>query len=268
MTATTAHRVGWAVRDGWTITRRDLAHWARQPGPVIVNLLFPVLMVLMFGYLFGGAIEVPGGGDYREFLMPGMFAMTVLFGLEATMIAVTTDVARGVTDRFRSMPMAPSAVVSGRSGADMINGAAGLAVMIVCGLLVGWRWHDGIGPALLAVALLLLLRFALIWVGVYLGLLVKGPESVVAVQILVWPFGFLSNMFVAPGTMPGWLGTLAEWNPLSSTVSAARELFGNPGWGGESWIAQHALLMALAWPALLLVIFVPLSVRRYRRLSR
>jgi ABC-2 type transport system permease protein len=115
----------------------------------------------------------------------------------------------------------------------------------------------------------LLLRFALVWVGVYLGLLAKNPEAVVAVQILVWPLGFLSNAFVATATMPGWLGTIAEWNPLSATVSATRELFGNPGVGVDtSWIAQHWLAMAIVWPLAILAIFFPLSVRRYQRLSR
>ncbi|HEX2033021.1 MAG TPA: ABC transporter permease [Chloroflexota bacterium] len=257
----------WAVVDGWTITQRDLIHWARQPTQVVVSLLFPVLMVLMFGFLFGGGMSVPGGGSYREFLLPGMFAMTVAFGLEATFAAVTTDAARGVTDRFRTLPMAPSAVVVGRAVADMLNSALGLAVMIACGLAVGWGWRNGLGPALLAVGLLLLLRFALLWLGIYLALLLKQPEALAALQILVWPVGFLSNAFVAPATMPGWLGTIAEWNPLSSTVSATRQLFGNPGWGGDSWIAQHALLMAVLWPLLLIAVFFPLAVRRYQRLG-
>jgi ABC-2 type transport system permease protein len=256
----------WAVVDGWTVTRRDLLHWVRQPGPVIVGLLFPVLMALMFGYLFGGAMDVPG--NYREFLIPGMFTMTMAFGLEGTMLAVNTDAAKGVTDRFRSMPMAPSAVVVGRSGADMLNSVAGLAVMVCCGFLVGWRIHDGVGAALAALGLLLLLRFALLWMGIYLGLVIKNPESVAAVQILVWPVLFLANTFVAPGTMPGWLGTIAEWNPLSATAAAARELFGNPTWGADSWVAQHAVLMAVVWPLVLIAIFFPLSVRRYQNLSR
>lgn len=261
-------RLRWAIVDAWTITQRDLAHWVRQPTQVVVGLLFPVMTVLMFGYLFGGGMSVPGGGNYREFLMPGMFAMAMVFGLETTFAAVATDAAKGVTDRFRSLPMAPSAVVVGRSVADMLYSLVGLAVLIACGMLVGWRWRGGIGEALLAIGLLLGLRFALLWVGIFLGLVTKGPESVVAVQILVWPLGFLSNAFVAPATMPGWLGAVADWNPLSATVSASRELFGNPGWGGESWIAQHAVLMAVVWPLLILAIFLPLSVRRYRRLSR
>jgi ABC transporter DrrB family efflux protein len=261
-------RLRWAVADTWTVTRRDLIHWVRQPFGFIVTLLFPVMMVLMFGYLFGGAISVPGGGDYREFLMPGMFAMTMAFGLEGTMMAVSTDAARGVTDRFRSMPIAPTAVVGGRSVADMLNSMLGLVVMIFCGLLVGWRWHGGLGEALLAVGLLLGLRFALLWVGIFLGLVVKSPEAVVTVQILVWPVLFLSNTFVSPDTMPGWLGAISEWNPLSATVAATRELFGNPGWGGESWISQNAPLMAIVWPLAIFAIFFPLSVWRYRRLSR
>jgi ABC-2 type transport system permease protein len=261
-------RLRWAVADAWTVTGRDLLHWARQPAPMVVNLLFPVLMVVMFGYLFGGAISVPGGGSYREFLLPGLFTLTMAFGIEATMVAVTTDAARGVTDRFRSMPMAPSAVVAGRSLADMLNSGLGLAVMLACGVLVGWRWHGSLGAAALAVGLLLLLRFALLWVGIYLGLAAKSPEAVAAVQILVWPLAFLSNALVATATMPGWLGVVADWNPLSATAAATRELFGNPGWGGDTWVAEHALAMAVVWPLVLLAVFVPLSVRRYQRLGR
>jgi ABC transporter DrrB family efflux protein len=263
-----AQRAYWAVADAVTVTGRDLVHWVRQPYVLVFGLLFPVLLVVMFGYLLGGQMELASGGEYMDFLIPGMLALTVVFGIESTMLAVTTDVARGVTDRFRSMPMAPSAVVAGRAGADMLHAAVGLAVMISFGLLVGWRWNEGPLRALAAVGLLLLLRFAVVWLGVYLGLVAKNPQAVAAVQVLVWPLGFLSNAFVAPSTMPGWLGTVSEWNPMSATVSAARELFGNPGWGGESWVAQHSILMAVVWPLVLLAIFAPLSVRRYHRLRR
>ncbi|GIH26256.1 transport permease protein [Acrocarpospora phusangensis] len=257
----------WALADGWTITRRDLRHWANQPGQIIVGLLFPVLIVLMFGYLFGGGMTVPGGGDYREFLMPGMFALTMVFGLETTFAAVSTDAARGVTDRFRSLPMASSAVVTGRAAADLLNSVLGLAVLIGCGLAVGWRAQDGPGRAALAIGLLLLLRFALLWLGIWLGLVAGSPDLLVAVQILVWPIGFLSSALVSPATMPGWLGAIAEWNPLSATATAARELFGNPGWGGDSWAAQHAIAMAVAWPVLIVAVFFPLSIRAFRRLG-
>ncbi|WP_051712756.1 ABC transporter permease [Spirillospora albida] len=260
--------VRWTVIDGWTLTRRALAHWARRPGEMVAGLLFPVMVVVMMGYLFGGQMDVPGGGDYREFIMPGMFAMTMVFGIEATFAAVAGDAAKGVTDRFRSMPMAPSAVVVGRAAADLLYSVAGLAVMVVCGLAMGWRWHDGVPAALAAFGLLLLLRFALVWPGIYLALLAKGPESLVAVQILVWPVVFLSSALVAPGTMPGWLGAVAEWNPMSATVTACRDLFGDPTVTGTSWAAGHGLLMALAWPLAITAVFLPLSVRRYRDRGR
>lgn len=261
-------RFGWALMDAWTITRRDLQHWRLQPGPVILGWFFPIMIVLMFGLLFGGAIRVPAGVSYFEFLMPGMFATTMLFGLEATMIAVTTDAAKGVTDRFRSLPISASAVVLGRCVADMLNSIVGLTIMIIAGLLLGWRWHGGLDSAIAAIGLLLLLRLALLWMGIYMGLRARGPESVTSVQILVWPISFLSNVFVDPATMPAWLGTIAQWNPLSATTTAIRELFMNPGWHGDSWLAQNAVLLAIVWPALLIAIFLPLSVRAYRRLSR
>jgi ABC-2 type transport system permease protein len=263
-----ASRFGWALADAWTITRRDLQHWRLQPAPVIIGWVFPIMIVLMFGALFGGAINVPQGGSYFDFLMPGMFTVTMLFGLETTIVAVTTDAGKGVTDRFRSMPMSSAAVVLGRCIADMLNSMVGLAIMLIAGVLLGWRWHGSLGAALMAVGLLLLLRFALLWVGIYLGLKAKGPESVTSVQILVWPVSFLSNVFVDPSTMPVWLGTIAQWNPLSATTSAIRQLFMNPGWQGGTWIADNAVLMAIVWPLLCIAIFLPLSVRQYRRLNR
>ena len=257
----------WAVTDGWTVLLRGLTHWVREPGALLLTLFFPVLMMLMFGYLLGGAMAVPGG-EYFEFLMPGMFALAMVFGLESTTIGVATDAARGITDRFRSMPMAPSAVVVGRSAADMLNSAVGLAVLVAGGLLVGWRAHGTAVEFVAAIGLLLLLRFAFLWTGVFLGLVIGKPENAVAVQILVWPFAFVSNTFAAPDTMPGWIGTIADWNPMSATAAACRDLFGNPGWGGTSWAAEHALPLAIAWPVLLVAVFFPLSVHRYQRLRK
>jgi ABC-2 type transport system permease protein len=255
------------ARDSWIIARRDLQHWIAQPAPVIISMLFPVLTLLMFGYLFGGALSVPGGGSYREFLAPGMFVTTMLFGIEGTMAAITTDAARGVTDRFRSIPMSAGAVVAGRCIADMLGSVLGLAVMLAAGLATGWRWHGAASNLALGLGLLLLLRFALLWLGIYLGLIVKGPEAVAGIQILVWPLGFGSSIFVAPSTMPAWLGAIAQWNPLSSTAAATRHLFGNPNVIGQSWIATHAVLMATIWPLLIAGLFVPLAAHRYRHLD-
>ncbi len=260
-------RARWAVADALTVAGRDVAHWRRQPAAVLVNALFPVLLLLMFVYLLGGGMVVPGGGDYRDFLVPGMLALAMVFGVEATMTAVVTDTARGITDRFRSLPMAPAAVVAGRCLADMLSSVVGLAVLVGAALAIGWR-PAGLGPALAAVGLLLLLRLAFLWIGIYLGLLARDPAMVVAVQILVWPFAFLSNAFVAASSMPGWLATIAEWNPVAGTVTAVRELFGAPVGSGGGWATEHATLLAVLWPALLTAVFAVLSVRRFRSLSR
>ncbi|WP_061300763.1 ABC transporter permease [Herbidospora cretacea] len=261
------NRLTWAFADGWTVTRREFTHWGANPGQLVAGLLFPVMVVLLFAYLLGGGIEVPDGG-YREFLMPGMFAMTMVFGLEGTFTSIGNDVTKGVTDRFRSLPMASSAVVSGRAAADMLTTVLALAVLIASGLAIGWRAHNGLAGAAAAVGLLLWLRFALLWTGIWLGLKIRNPEAVMAIQILVWPIGFLSSAITSPATMPGWLGAIADWNPLSSTAAAARELFGNPGWPNDTWAAAHAVELALVWPLVITLVFAPLSVRAYRNLSR
>ncbi|RAY14016.1 ABC transporter permease [Actinomadura craniellae] len=267
MPTTPLERVRWALSDGWVVARRGLIHWVRNPVMVVYQLLWPIMMVMLFGYVFGSAMVVAGGGDYREFLMPGLFGQTVMFGLATTVMVMTTDASQGVTDRFRSMPMSQSGVVLGRSFSDMVNSVLELVILVGCGLAVGWRWHHGFGKALAAMGLLLLLRFALIWVGIYLGLIVT-PEAAAAAWAPLFPLTMIANTFVSPSQMPGWLGLLAEWNPLSATVGACRELFGNPGWPGESWAAQHAVELAIAWPVVIVAIFLPLSVRRYRRLDR
>ncbi|MER0246837.1 ABC transporter permease [Streptomyces sp. HSW2009] len=262
-----AGRIGWALTDAWTMTRRELAHWARQPVQLLVGLVFPVMMLVMFAYFIGGGMEVAGGGDYKEFLFPGMLALTMAFGLESTMVSITTDLNKGVLDRFRAMPMSRSAVLVGRSVADMIESLVSVVVLLLAGLLMGWRWHGGVGAGLAAIGLLLLLRFAMLWLGIYLGMAAGKPELVQAVQILVWPVGFLSNAFTSADTMPDWLGAIAEWNPMSATATAVRDLFDNPGWGGDSWAADHAGLLAICWPLALLAVFFPLAVRRYLRLG-
>jgi ABC-2 type transport system permease protein len=261
-------RLRWAIADTWTLTRRVLSHWRRNPTQVIAGMAFIVMLVVLYAFLFGGAMRVPGGGSYLDFLMPGMFVMTMAFGAGETMSAMTTDADRGVTDRFRSMPMSSSAVVVGRSLTDMIYASVTLVVMVACGLVLGWRWTTGPVEVAAALGLLLLLRFAVLWVGIYLGLLIVGAAAVNAVWTLLFPFTMVTSAFAPTETMPVWLGTLAEWNPLSATVYATRELFGNPGAGGGSFVSDNALALAIAWPVLLVAIFVPLSAWKYRRLSR
>nr|WP_228084110.1 ABC transporter permease [Streptomyces sp. MA3_2.13] len=249
------------------MTRRGLAHWARQPGVFAVGLVFPVMMLVMFAYFLGGGMAVEGGGDYVDFLVPGMLVLTMAFGLESTMVALTTDINRGVLDRFRSMPIAPSAVLVGRSLLDMLNSVLSLLVMVGAGWAVGWRWDAAALEVLAAIGLMLLLRFAMLWMGIYLALVAGRSELVQAVQILVWPIGFLSSAFVSPATMPGWVGSIADWNPMSATAGAVRDLFGNPAWPGESWAADQATPLAVLWPLALLAVFVPLALRRFARLG-
>ncbi|GAA2606576.1 ABC transporter permease [Streptomyces axinellae] len=253
------------LSDCWTMTRRELAHWQRRPMRAVISVFFPLMMLVMFVYFIGGGMGV---GNYREFLVPGMFALTMAFGLESTMVALTQDLNKGVIDRFRSLPMSRSAVLVGRSVHDMLESAVALAVLLLAGLLVGWRWHGGPGAVLAALGLLLLLRFAMLWAGIWLGLVAGRPEMVQAAQILIWPVAFFSNVFSSPSTMPGWMGAVAEWNPMSATARAVRELFGNPVWGGGSWAAEHAALLAVAWPVAMLAVFFPLAVRKYAAMGR
>jgi ABC transporter DrrB family efflux protein len=224
--------------------------------------------VLLFAYVFGSGIIVPGGGNYREFLMPGIFAQTMAFGIGETLASVHADASKGVTDRFRSMPMAPSAVVVGRCVANMTYSAVSLALMVACGLAVGWRWHGSPAETAAAIGLLLLLRLAFLWVGIVLGLKARSPEMANSIFGLLYPVTMLSNAFVASELMPGWLGTVVDWNPLSSTITATRNLFGNPGVEPSGWLADHAILLAVLWPAAITALTLPLAVRTYRRLSR
>lgn len=257
-----------AARDGWLIAQRDMSQWVREPQLIVWGLIFPVTFVLLFAYVFGSGIIVPGGGSYREFLMPGIFVQTMAFGIGETLAAVQADSSKGVTNRFRSMPMAPSAVVLGRCIANMLYSTVSLGLMVACGLAIGWRAHGPFVDTIAAIGLLLLLRLAFLWVGILLGLKAKSPEMANGVYGLLYPLTMLSNAFVATDLMPGWLRVVADWNPLSSTVTATRRLFDNPGVDHTGWVADHATPMALVWPVVITAISLPLAVRAYQRLSR
>jgi ABC-2 type transport system permease protein len=268
--AVLATKLRWTVADGLTLVGRAVMFIRRKPGELIGAIIFPALMVLMFGYVFGSAISVPGGGNYREYLMPGLYAMIAFTAVMSTTLTVATDAARGVMDRFRAMPMARSAVPLGWTGQDVLLGLVGTVMMVVCGVVVGWRAHNGIGSTLAAFGLIMLLRYALSWVGVYLGLVVKSEETADRMIPLVFPVSMVSNSFVPTGGMPGWLRAIADWNPVSALVAANRELFGNPGTkiANPAWPVAHPVAAVLLWTAALLLIFVPLSVRAYRRKGR
>ncbi|MGP4113902.1 ABC transporter permease [Streptomyces sp. 4N509B] len=262
-------RLYWAFADCWTVVQRDLTHLVKQPSIVAWQLGFPIVSVLLFVYVFGSAMDVGEGVDFKDYAMPGMFAMTMAFGFMNTAMVVTIEKEKGVTDRFRSMPMSPSAVVAGRGVSDLLHAALDLAIMAGIALVVGWRSDGGLLATLAAFGLLLLLRFALIWVGIYLGLLMPNQEAAGSLFAVAFPFGMISSVFTPPSLMPDWLGTIAMWNPVSATSDAVRELFGNPlPSNGGGWIEENAMLMAVVWPLVITAVAMPLAVRKFQGLGR
>lgn len=267
--ASTIGRLRWAFSDGMAIVVRNLIHLRRAPGQVVGMLVFPIIMVVMFGYVFGSAIAVPGG-NYRQFLLPGLFVMTSFTSVMVTSQQVASDIQRGVMDRFRSMPMARSAVAFGQTGVDAIGGVVALVLMACCGLAVGWRAHDGVVKLVAGFALLVLLRYAVSWGGVLLGLVVNNEETVDHMTPLIFPVTMIANTFVPTGGMPGWLRAISNWNPVSAAVAACRQLWGDAGApvAHTSLPLEHPVLATLAWSLVMLAVFVPLSVHRFRTANR
>ncbi|WP_026923359.1 ABC transporter permease [Glycomyces arizonensis] len=264
-------RVKWTLHDYRAIVGQEFTHIVREPANFAWQLGFPIVMVLLFVYVFGSAMDVTGQGagvDYVAYAMPGMFAMTMAFGFMNTAMAVAYAKEKGFVDRVRSMPMASSAVVVGRNIADTIHAAIDLTVLAVIALVIGWRSEGTLLETIGAFALLLWLRFALIWVGVWIGLSVKNVEQASNLFALAFPFGMVSSVFTPPELMPDWLGAIAAWNPVSATATAIRELFGNPAAVGGSWPETHALAAAILWPVAITLIFMPLAVRRFQNLGR
>ncbi|WP_158839649.1 ABC transporter permease [Saccharothrix deserti] len=256
-----------AWSDSMVLLKRNVIHGIREPIEPMLSLMIPIMMMLLLGYVFGGSITVPGSANYREFLIAGIIVMVMAYGLSNTASGMARDTEKAVYGRFRSMPMAASALVTSRALYEMIRGVVETVIVIAVGLLIGWQWHNDWGDFFSAIGILLLLRLALVWGGILLGLTVPAEAVSPIVYPLVFPLTVISSSFVAPERMPEWLGVAAEWNPITSVVNATRELWGNPGVGGDSWIVQNAQLMAVVWPLVLLVLFVPLSIRRFRRVS-
>jgi len=259
-------RLRWALSDALTVAHYNLLHVRYVPENLLRVTAQPLMFVLLFAYVFGSAIGVPGGGSYREYLMAGIFAQTMVFTASGSAVGVATSMANGLIDRFRSLPMARTAVLAGGTVAYFVTSILGLAVMVAAGWLVGWRVHEGLAQTLLAFGLLLLLGFAMSWFGTLLGLVVQAPETAqTLVFITIFPITFVANTFVPTQGMPTWLQTIADWNPISATVAACRQLFGNPGapLSNAAWPLQHAVATSLGWSALLLLIFAPLSMWRY-----
>ncbi|MGZ9160351.1 MAG: ABC transporter permease [Candidatus Limnocylindrales bacterium] len=263
-----------AIVDSLVVMWRNLKRIPRIPELAIFAILQSIMFVLLFAFVFGGAIPLPGfetdPNAYREFLMPGIFGQTIVFAAATTAIGMTDDVSKGIIDRFRSLPMARSAVLTGRSLSDVVYNGGIIIVLMLSGLFVGWTVHTGI-PALLAgIGLMLLFAFAMSWIGIWLGLSVPTVE--VANQVVftvLFPITFVSNVFVPPQTLPDWLQPVAEWNPTSTLTGALRELWGNPNpFASDSFPGQNPVLVTLIWVVVIIGIFGPLGVRRYRNMSR
>ena len=258
-----------SVSDSLVVAKRNLIRMTRIPEMVIFGLIQPIMFVVLFSYVFGGSMTIGGTNSpavYREFLMAGIFAQTVTFATAGAGAGIADDMHKGLIDRFRSLPMARGAVLTGRTLADLVQTALTVVVLAIVALLVGWRIHEGIPKALGAFALLLLLGYAFSWIGALIGLSVRTPEAATSGGLIwLFPVTFISIAFVDPSQMASWLQPIAEWNPFSATVQACRVLFGNPGVStSDAWPMQHPVWASILWSVLIIVVFRTLAVRKYR----
>ncbi len=260
----------WRVADSHAIAKRNVIKIKRVPEVLMFVLISPIMFVLLFAYVFGDSIDIPGG-SYREFLIGGIFAQTVIFGATFTGAGLADDMQKGIIDRFRALPMSRSAVLVGRTSSDVIYNVLSLIIMALTGLLVGWRIHNGIIDAFAGFVLLLAFAYAFSWIMAYVGLIVPSVEVINnASFVVIFPLTFVANTFVPAENLPGWLRTFAEWNPVSAVTQAARELFGNipPGTPEPTaWPLQNAVLYTIIWIGIIIAIFAPLSVRKYSKRS-
>jgi ABC transporter DrrB family efflux protein len=254
-------RVGWAVTDTLTITRRNLLVWIRVPAYLVFTVVQPVIFVLLFRYVFGGAIRVSSAGGYVDFLMPGIIGQTAAFATFGTAIALAQELKKGVIDRLRSMPMARSAVLAGRLVADTGRMLITILIIVGVGYAVGFRFHNGVLPAIAMVVLATVFGVAIACISAFTGLAIGDEESVQAFGLIwLFPVTFLSSAFVPIATMPGWLQAFANNQPVTYTIDAMRAL-------AEGGPVEASLWKSLVWLAGIFIVFVPLSVRAYRRAS-
>ena len=255
--------------DGWTVTKRNLIKLRRSPDMLVFAILQPIMFVLLFSQIYGGSIQVEGS-DYTQYLMAGIFAQTVIFGSTFSGSAMAQDLKDGIIDRFRTLPMSPSAVLIGRTNSDLVLNTLSVVIMMLTGLVVGWRINTSPLEALAGVGLLLLFSYAFSWVMALLGMSVKSPEVINNASFMIlFPLTFISNAFVQPQNLPSALETFANWNPVSWFVQAVRELFGNTGSVPvpDAWPMQNALVTILIGVVLMLVVFVPLCIRKFASIS-
>jgi len=271
--AAPANPVGQSIRDSLVVAKRNLIRMSRIPEMVIFGLIQPIMFVVLFSYVFGGSMQIGGSTsstDYRNFLMAGIFAQTVTFATAGAGAGIADDMHKGLIDRFRSLPMARGAVLTGRTLADLVQTALTLLVLAIVALLVGWRvGSDGdtnAGKVLGAFGLLLLSGYAFTWIGALIGLSVRTPEAATSGGLIwLFPVTFISNAFVDSSNMTPWLRHIADWNPFSATVQACRVLFANPGRSqSDAWPMQHSIWASVIYSVLIVLIFRTLAVRKYR----
>jgi ABC-2 type transport system permease protein len=264
-------QVALAFADGAVVAKRNLIKIKRVPELLIWTTMSPIMFVVLFAYVFGGSIS-PEGVPYREFLMAGIFAQTVIFGATFTGAGLADDMTKGIIDRFRSLPMARSAVLVGRTSSDIVYNSISILVMTITGLVVGWRITTDAFQALGGFLLLLLFAYAISWIMAYVGLKVSGVEVINNASFMViFPLTFIANTFVPSENLPPFLRTIAEWNPVSSLVQAVREAFGNidpTAPPPDVWSLANPIAYTIIWVGIILVIFIPLSVRQYNRAAR
>lgn len=256
------------AQQSWIMVKRNMIHTKRMPEMLSDVTAQPIMFVLLFAFVFGASIASPGGTNYREFLLPGIQAQTIVFSAFVVASGITADVEKGIIDRFRSLPISRSSVLIGRSIASLMHSSLGVVVMAVTGLAIGWRIRGSIAEAVLAFALVLVFGFGMIWFGILIGSLLRSVEAVNGVMFTVlFPITFLANTFVPTEPMPHWLRVIAEWNPVSSLAQAMRELWGNGGPAPES--AQlplhHPVLATIVWSLVLTAVFAPFALRAYAR---
>jgi len=251
-------RLYWAISDTIVIAKRNLMHIPRIPMMLLDVTIQPIIFVVLFRFVFGGAVNT-GNVSYVNYLMPGIFVQTLIFACMTTGVGMAEDLHRGLIDRFRSLPMARSAVLAGRTFADLLQSVLGLTVMMTVGILVGFRPQGGPLNFIAAVALMLLCSFAFSWIGVTLGLIASTAETVQAVGfVLIFPLTFASSAFVPTDSMPGWLQVFTKHQPVTLIVNAVRSLFLDRPFGTDGWLA-------VAWLIGILVVFAPISVTIYRK---
>jgi ABC-2 type transport system permease protein len=254
--------------DVWVLVRRSIARIAREPETLADVTFMPVIFILMFAYVFGGAIMLPGHGSYHEYLVGGVLGMGLAQTAPGVAVALVTDMSTGLIDRFRSLPMSRWAVLTARTIAELLKQMISAVIVTGVGLAIGWRVHTGPAHVAAAFGLALLFGYAFTWAGICLGLALRSPEAAQQTGFLIFlPLTFVSSAFVPTQGMPGWLQPVAEWNPMSALAAACRRLFGNPdpAAGLHAWPMQHPELAVTCWAAVMLAVFAPLAVHLYRR---